>query len=98
MLEKTVEAYLVRRVRQDGGEAFKLNSVGSAGLPDRLVLLPKGLAVFVELKAPGQAPRPLQICQMGKLKKLGQRVEVLDSKEQVNQLLDALLANGGTPK
>ena len=64
-------------------------------MPDRLVCLPGGQAVFVELKAPGKAPRPIQIHQIGLLKKLGFRVEVIDSKEQVDEFVQTL---GGDAK
>ena len=57
--------------------------------------LPGGHAVFVELKAPGKAPRPIQIHQIGMLKQLGFRVEVIDSKEQVDEFV---LTLGGDAK
>lgn len=87
MLEKQIEAYLRDRIRQIGGKAYKFISPGNDGVPDRLVCLPGGRAVFVELKAPGKEPRPLQIHQIGKLRQLGFWVEVLDCKEQVDQFI-----------
>ena len=57
--------------------------------------MPGGRAVFVELKAPGKAPRPIQIHQIGMLKQLGFRVEVIDSKEQVDEFVQTL---GGDAK
>ena len=42
MREKTIEAKLVKAVRIMGGLAPKFISPGFDGVPDRLVLLPKG--------------------------------------------------------
>ena len=42
---------------------------------------------FVELKAPGQKPRPIQVKRHEQLRKLGFRVEVIDEKEQVDVLI-----------
>ena len=60
MREKTIEQHLVKEAKRRGGIAPKLVSPGFDGMPDRLVLLPKGRIAFVEVKAPGETPRPLQ--------------------------------------
>ena len=44
-----------------GGICPKLVSPGFDGMPDRMVLLPNGRIGFVEVKAPGEKPRPLQL-------------------------------------
>lgn len=85
--EKDIERYLVRRVKELGGVAYKFTSPGHAGVPDRLVCLPPGRAWFVELKAPGQAPRPLQEAEIGRLRGLGFPVFVIDCREGVDALL-----------
>ena len=51
MREKTVENKLVKAVKALGGLAPKFISPGFDGVPDRLVLLPKGRIAFIELKA-----------------------------------------------
>jgi hypothetical protein len=61
MGEKHIEQKLVKAVKAAGGMAPKFISPGLAGMPDRLVLLPKGKMAFVEVKSPGMKPRPLQI-------------------------------------
>lgn len=94
MREKDIEEYLRKQVQAMGGKAYKFVSPGNDGVPDRLVCLPGGRVVFVELKAPGKTPRPLQIHQMGVLKKLGFRVEVMDSKEQVDKFVEEVMQNG----
>lgn len=80
--EKDIEAYLVRRVKELGGVAYKFVSPGHAGVPDRLVCLPGGLAWFVELKAPGKKPRPLQRVELRRLRALGFRADVIDCREE----------------
>ncbi len=89
MKESTIESNFVKQVKAMGGMAIKLISPNFAGLPDRLVLLPHGRMFFVELKATGQKPRPLQIAVHRKLRKLGFDVYVIDSIEEVNKLLQS---------
>lgn len=93
MQEKEIERYLVRKVKQAGGRAYKFVSPGSDGVPDRLVCLPGGCAAFVELKAPGKKPRPMQMHQICILQKMGFRVEVIDSKEGVDSFMAELSAD-----
>ena len=61
-------------------------------MPDRLVLLPDGLIAFVELKAPGKRPRPLQEARHRMLRSLGFKVYVIDKPEQIGGMLDELQA------
>ena len=61
MREQRIERQLVQQVSKLGGLALKFVSPGMAGVPDRLLLFPGGKAVFVETKAPGKKPRPLQL-------------------------------------
>ena len=86
MKEKEIESYLVRKVKELGGTAYKFVSPGHDGVPDRLVCLPGGLVWFVELKARGQKPRPLQQVEIGRLCNLDFRVCVIDSIDGVDQL------------
>ncbi len=87
MREKQVEQKLVQAVRRAGGLCPKLVSPGTDGLPDRLVLLPGGRLGFVEVKAPGRKPRPLQLHRLDRLRALGFRVFVLDDPLQVPEIL-----------
>ena len=87
MREKDVEQRLVRAVKKQGGLCPKFVSPGMAGMPDRLVLLPGRRLAFVEVKAPGQRPRPLQLHRHEQLRALGFPVFVLDDPEDVPALL-----------
>ena len=88
MREKAIEQRLVHTVKEQGGMCPKLISPGTDGMPDRMVLLPEGRISFVEVKAPGQKPRPLQVRRHEQLKQLGFRVAVLDDPEQIPGILE----------
>ena len=90
MREKIIEQHLVKAVKNSGGIAPKLVCPGFDGMPDRLVLLPRGKIGFVEIKAPGKEPRPLQVARHGLLRRLGFNVYVLDAPEQIGGILDEI--------
>lgn len=87
MREKTIEQKLVSATRARGGIALKFVSLAFDGMPDRLVLLPGGHMAFVEVKAPGKMPRPLQVSRHNLLRRLGFRVYVLDAVEAIPGML-----------
>ena len=85
MLEKQIEQYLAKKVKNLGGVSLKLTSL--IGIPDRLVLLPGSRGAFVELKAPGENPRKIQLKRMQQLRALGFKVYVADSYERVDEVI-----------
>lgn len=94
MRERDIEAHLVRRVKELGGQVRKVKFVNRRGAPDRVVMLPGSLApgawtapIWVELKAPGQRPEPHQMREHRRMRLVGQRVVVIDSIEGVEELL-----------
>ena len=90
MREKIIEQKLVNAIKNMGGIAPKFTSPGFDGMPDRLVLLPGGQMAFVEVKAPGVKPRPLQLARHRLLRGLGFKVYVLDDEQQIGGLLDEI--------
>ncbi|SCZ80446.1 VRR-NUC domain-containing protein [Acidaminobacter hydrogenoformans] len=90
MREKTLECKLVRAVKMVGGICPKFVSPGAAGMPDRILLLPGGHMAFVEVKAPGEKPRPLQLARHKLLRGLGFKVHVLDDEQQITKILDEI--------
>jgi hypothetical protein len=90
MREKNIETKLTKAVKSMGGLALKLNILGFDGMPDRLVLLPHGKLAFIELKAPGKYPRPLQEKRKRQLEALGFLVFCIDSVEQIGGILDEI--------
>ena len=89
MRERYIEQQLMKNTRQRGGLCEKWNA-GTSGWPDRIVLLPDGKVGFVEVKAPGEKPRALQVHRHEQLRALGYSVYVLDGVEQIGGILDAI--------
>ena len=91
MRESQIEDYLTERVNAMGGEIRKVKWIGRRAAPDRVVML-KGKTVWVELKAPGQKAKPHQVREHERMRRMGQQVEVLDSVQGVDELLERVAA------
>lgn len=87
--ERDIEKYLCQQVKKLGGVCWKW--MGRTGAPDRMVFLPNGVTYLVEVKAPTGRLSALQRWSHDRLEKLGHRVEVVWSKDDI----DALLNGGG---
>jgi hypothetical protein len=101
MRESIIERYLVKRVKELGGEVRKVQWIGRNGAPDRLVMLPKQIitqagevigsngprSFWAELKATGKVAEPHQLREHKRMEAMGQRVVVIDSLEGVDALL-----------
>jgi hypothetical protein len=85
--ESDIEKYLVKRVKDVGGQIRKAQWVGHVGAPDRRVMLPNRTPIWIELKAPGKKPEPHQVREHNRMRKLGELVEVIDSYEAVDNLI-----------
>lgn len=95
--ESEIENYLVKRVKALGGEVRKVKWIGRRGAPDRLVMLPwpygrrcndgDATTIWVELKAPGEKVKPHQAREHDRMRAMGQHVEVVDSFERVDEVL-----------
>lgn len=93
MKERRVEQVLGWEVKARKGWAIKfLPSV--SGLPDRIVLLPGGRLIFVELKSPTGTVAPHQTVVHNRLRALGFEVLVLSSTEAVREWAKGLDAYG----
>lgn len=90
MRERQIEIKLRDAVKVRGGLALKFTSPGTAGVPDRIVLIPGGSVYFVELKAPGKSLSPKQVKMATVLERLGHKVRVIDSIEQVKGFMEEL--------
>lgn len=88
MKESTIEARLVREVRKLGGLCYKFTSPGNPGVPDRIVILPDGRTIYVELKTEIGRLAKIQQWQIGELRKRGADVRVLKGMEQVVAFLE----------
>lgn len=102
MRESEIEKYLVKRVKELGGEVRKVKWIGRMGAPDRVVWLPTEYTMdgrvdwghewwsrsfWCEVKRPGEKPEPHQLREHARMRKMGQRVEVVDSFEAVDSVL-----------
>lgn len=85
--EKTLEKNLRERVKKSGGIALKFHCLSFTGMPDRMVLLPKGRIYFVELKSEGKKPSDRQKVVHELLSRLGFEVFVIDNDEKLNNFL-----------
>ena len=90
MKERDIERKLVMETVRRRGVALKFVSPGCIGVPDRIVMLPDGKMGFVELKAPGKKPRPIQVRRIQQMRKMGFKVFVIDGVEQIGSVLDAI--------
>ena len=93
MRESFIEEKFTKVVRQKGGVCWKFTSPGTAGVPDRIVLMPKGHIAFVEVKAPNQKPSPLQLSRHRLLRRLGFQVYVLDALEDIEKIIKEVMSN-----
>jgi|APSaa5957512622_1039677.scaffolds.fasta_scaffold261528_1 hypothetical protein len=85
MRESEVERYLGVEVKKRGGVSWKW--AGTMGVPDRIVLLPQGKILFVEVKTKGGRLSKVQQLIHRKMGTLGIEVEVVWSKDEVDELL-----------
>jgi len=90
ILEKDVELYLVKEVRKLNGKAFKVQSPGNNGFPDRLIVFPGNRMILAEIKRPGQKPRALQMRMIVFLRMLSIEVLVIDCKKQVDAFCEVM--------
>lgn len=90
MREKTIEQKLVAEVKKAGGIWLKWVAPGFDGVPDRIAMFPGGKIAFVEVKAPGEKPRPLQRARHELLRKMGFRVYVLDEIEKIGGIINEI--------
>ncbi len=88
--ENQLEEKLVKKIKEMGGMALKFVSPGRAGVPDRIILMPKGKIYFVEMKSPRGEVNPIQEYIFEKFEKLGFKVHILNSENSVKKFLEKL--------
>ena len=89
MRESEIETYLVRRVKELGGECRKVQWIGRRGAPDRVVFL-FGQTLWIELKAPGEKLKPHQEREHQRMARHGCAVYTVDNIEQLERVLTSL--------
>lgn len=88
MNENTIENRLRIEVERLGGKAYKFESNGNVGVPDRIVILPGGRVFFIELKRPkgGRFSR-MQEFRMAELRSLGANVISIKTYKEVESFV-----------
>ena len=89
-MEKDIEKKFTKAIRHVDGIALKLVSPSFNGIPDRLVLMPKGKIGFVEIKDKGKKPRALQTSRHNMLRQLGFKVFVLDDADDIEKIINEI--------
>lgn len=87
MKESAIEAKLVKGIRELGGLCYKFTSQGNPGVPDRLIILPGGRVIFVELKTEVGRLAAIQRWQISEMKQRGAEVRVLKGLDPVKDFL-----------
>ncbi len=83
MRESNIEKALIKKVESAGGMCEKFISPGRTGVPDRIVTLPGGKIIFVELKKPRKKPSEKQKTDHIKRRNLGCDVRIIDNLKDV---------------
>lgn len=85
-----LESYFENKLRVSvqalghGVKCLKFESPGFIGVPDRIILLPGGKVIFVEMKQPGKKERKRQKYVQSLLRKLG--FEVFSSVDSLGRV------------
>ena len=88
-LESALEARLVKGIRVRGGMALKLTPT-VAGIPDRLVIMPSGRLILVELKTDKGKLSAVQIHMHQRLALHGVKVTTLYGRDHLDKWMEQL--------
>lgn len=88
--EKAIEKYLVEQAEANGLLCLKYSNPNMVGYPDRLLVLPGGSVVWVELKSKGRKPTKIQQIRMTELNGMGHTVRVIDNKADIDELIKTI--------
>lgn len=88
--EKAIERYLAELAKQNGLLCLKYSNPNMVGYPDRLLVLPGGGVVWVELKSKGRKPTKIQQIRMSELTGMGHLVKVIDNKADIDELIKTI--------
>lgn len=78
MTETQIQSKIIKEYKRRGYYVVRCRSMSPNGLPDLLVKKPGEPATWIEVKRPGEKPRPLQAERHRELRRAGYVVLVLD--------------------
>lgn len=84
--EAAIERWLGKQIKQMGGLYMKFTSPGNIGVPDRIIILPGGKMLFVELKTSTGRLTTMQVFQINRLRALGCDARVVYGMRGARQL------------
>jgi hypothetical protein len=87
LLERELERQFTAALKRMGAVSYKWVSPSSVGVPDRIVIWPKGQVHFVELKARNGRLSVAQYGNLDILARQGAQVYVLRGEKEVEQYL-----------
>jgi len=87
--ESQIEKALVKYAKANGIYTRKFTSPSHAGVPDRIFCF-SGVTLFLEIKAPGNRPTPLQTDEIEILSKHGMAATWCDTLTSGKEFLDSL--------
>jgi hypothetical protein len=96
MLERDIEAYLVKRCKQNGVMCEKFTSPQRRAVPDRLLTFGPRMPLL-ELKATGAKPTEAQVRDHDRRRLHGVEIAWTDSIGGVDSVIHALLTGGPIP-
>lgn len=98
VLEKDIENSFVRQAKKLGCKTRKLNGTGYRSWPDRLILVPGGVTLFIEFKRPGEDLRPDQESLHEDAATIGHTWYTFDNWEGAIELVKSFLPQRKTLK
>ena len=88
--EKMIERYLAEKAKNIGLPCLKYSNPNMVGYPDRLLVLPDGRVIWVELKSKGRKPTKIQQVRIAELSGMGHTVRVIDNKADIDELIKTI--------
>lgn len=92
-MEKDIERYMRKEIEKMGGMFLKWVSPGNDGVPDRIVILPGGEIVFIELKDDGGKVSQLQEWWIVRLRESGCFARVVRGMDEARDAIRIMRAS-----
>lgn len=89
-LESDIERRLGREIKKLGGLYYKFTSPGLPGVPDRLLVLPGGRVIFVELKTEVGRLSNIQKYIISEMRQRGADVRVIKGWPEAQAFIDEI--------